>query len=748
MKKRLLSLLLAAAVLATPALAYGDGTGEAVYINTTELADGFTYTNAVSYDDDGRAESFTLETERGSSVYPIVMACDTIYGGFTVTEMIAYAESLGYNVVGAVNADFGESNGVPTGMVVENGVYKSSPEGNSAIAFSDGRAFVSEKPEVELTFTNEENGYEYTTEHLNKSRTDYGAYVFSEYFSTVSTRTSGDGWFVRFEVLGGDELTLGGEVELIVTEINTDGGSVSIGRDNLILTASDAAALGMVAESFEVGDRVTLEISCSDSRLEDADWVSGCGNILALDGEIYDQDRWNSEVTDANPRTAIGIKSDGTVVYHVLDGRSSLSVGATLEELAQDMLSMGCVDVVNLDGGGSSVMSLRVPGADGFTVVNDPSDGRLRSVSSYILFVTDREPNGSAGRLFLAEDGDYVLAGSSVDITVVATDRALHTAAAPESVSARAQRGTVEGGVYTAPASAGTDSISLSGGGVSGSGTLHVIDRVDSLTVTDAATGNTVSQLMLENGESVDLDVAAKYLMRDVSLSDEAVEYTLTGDIGTITPDGVFTASLSGAAAGTISVSCGGLTQEISVRVAFEFTDMRGHWASEFVKELYEAGIVTGVTDTEFGPSLSMKRGDFVLMLYRAAGQPAVSGSAGFEDVAADAYYADAVAWAVANGITEGKGEGLFAPQDTLTRQEGFTFLYRALKTLGVSYTDADASLLSRFPDAASVASWAQTPTATLISLGIVDGSDSGLAPAGSLTRAQMAKMLQMAREM
>lgn len=742
MKKRLLSLLLAAAVLVTPALAYGDGTGEAVYINTTELADGFTYTNAVSYDDDGRAESFTLETERGSSVYPIVMACDTIYGGFTVTEMIAYAESLGYNVVGAVNADFGESNGVPTGMVVENGVYKSSPEGNSAIAFNDGRAFVSEKPEVELTFTNEENGYEYTTEHLNKSRTDYGAYVFSEYFSTVSTRTSGDGWFVRFEVLGGDELTLGGEVELIVTEINTDGGSVSIGGDNLILTASDAAALGMLAESFEVGDRVTLEISCSDSRLEDADWVSGCGNILALDGEIYDQDRWNSEVTDANPRTAIGIKSDGTVVYHVLDGRSSLSVGATLEELAQDMLSMGCVDVVNLDGGGSSVMSLRVPGIDGFTVVNDPSDGRLRSVSSYILFVTDSDPNGSAGRLFLAEDGDYVLAGSSVDITVVATDRALHTVAAPESVSARAQRGTVEAGVYTAPESAGTDSISLSGGGVSGRGTLHVVDRVDSLTVTDAATGNTVSQLMLENGESVDLDVAAKYLMRDVSLGDEAVEYTLTGDIGTITPDGVFTASLSGAAAGTISVSCGGVTREISVRVAFEFTDMRGHWASEYVKELYEAGIVTGVTDTEFGPSLSMKRGDFVLMLYRAAGQPAVSGTAGFEDVAADAYYADAVAWTVANGITEGKGEGTFAPDDTLTRQEGFTFLYRALDVLGADFVEGDTALLDSFADGASVAEWARSATATLITNGVVEGSESGLNPTGSLTRAEMAKML------
>ena len=230
--------------------------------------------------------------------------------------------------------------------------------------------------------------------------------------------------------------------------------------------------------------------------------------------------------------------------------------------------------------------------------------------------------------------------------------------------------------------------------------------------------------------------------MRDVSLSDEAVEYTLTGDIGTITPDGVFTASLSGAAAGAISVSCGGVTQEISVRVAFEFTDMRGHWASEFVKELYEAGIVTGVTDTEFGPSLSMKRGDFVLMLYRAAGQPAVSGSAGFEDVAADAYYADAVAWAVANGITEGKGEGTFAPDDTLTRQEGFTFLYRALDVLGAGFVEGDTALLDSFADGASVAEWARSATATLITNGVVEGSESGLNPTGSLTRAEMAKML------
>ena len=65
-----------------------------------------------------------------------------------------------------------------------------------------------------------------------------------------------------------------------------------------------------------------------------------------------------------------------------------------------------------------------------------------------------------------------------------------------------------------------------------------------------------------------------------------------------------------------------------------------------------------------------------------------------------------------------------------------------------MSFTDGDASLVDAFPDAASVADWARTPAATLISLGIVQGSDTGLMPGSSLTRAQMAKMLQSAREL
>ena len=742
MMKRTIALLCAALMLLTPALAYGSGTGEAAYVNSTELTRGFTYENAVSYDSDGRTETYTLELGAASDVRPVYMACDTIYGGFTVSQMISYAEALGYNVVGAINADFGETNGVPTGMVVEKGIYKSSPEGNSAIAFGNGSGYVAEKPSVTMRLTDLDSGFEYETTHFNKSRTNYGAYLFSEYFSTVSTRTSGDGWFVRFAVDDGADVKLGGRLSLTVTEINTDGGAVPIGTDQLVLTASASAGLDDVLAGFEVGDRVTLDVECSDSRLENYDWVSGCGNILAMNGQIYKSDMWNSSVSGRHPRTAVGIKRDGTLVFQVLDGRSSASAGSTMEEIALDLISRGCVDVVNLDGGGSSIMSLRIPGKDGFTIVNDPSDGRPRSVSSYILFVTDRDSDGAARRLYLNEDGAYVLAGTTVNISFAANDAALHNAAVPEGVTASAQRGSVSGTAYTAPGTAGTDTITLSGGGITGTATIHVISAADALSVT--ADGTSVEQLMLDNGESVSFKAAAQYLMRDVLLGTGAVTYSVSGGVGTITSDGVFTAVSDGSAVGSVDISCGGKSISVPVRVAFEFSDMRGHWARENVKRLYEAGIVTGISDTEFGPGLKMKRCDFVLMLYRAAGEPAVSGTSGFNDVNGDEYFASAVRWAVANGITQGKGEGVFAPYDTLSRQEGFTFLYRAASALGRSLSVGDITLLEKFPDGADVSPWAQDATASLIASGIVQGSDTGLNPYAGLSRAEMAKMLDM----
>lgn len=746
--KKVLSLILALALLGTCALAYGEGTGQAVYTNEWALADGLTYENAVSYNSaDERVETFTLTLEPGSSVYPIVMACDTIYGGMTITSMIDYAELMGYDVVGAVNADFGYwDTRIPCGMVVEDGIYKSSPEGNHAIGFlDDGTAVVSSRPEVYITIENETTGQVFETTHLNKTRSDDGLYLYSEYFSTVSTRTDESGWYIRLRVRDHGELSLDGEIECEVEEIVTGEAAVEIGPGYLILTASDEAGLENVLSGFMEGDEVTIFTRCTDSALAEADWVSGCGNILALNGELYEPQWWDTSIDDANPRTVIGLMGDGTVVYQVMDGRSDLSAGSTLDELVADLLSMGCETVVNMDGGGSSALALRMPGQDGYTIVNNPSDGTLRSVCSYILFVTDEDASGEAENLFLTDDGAYILAGSTLPLELAATDNTMRTVRLSGQVRATASRGSISSGVYTAPSTAGADVITLSAGSAYGTSTLHVVEKADSLSVEDAESGEAVTQLLMEQGESIQLDACLQYNMRDVISGNEDATFSLSGDVGAISADGLYVASGTPGAEGSITVTAAGLTATIPVKIAVEFTDMKGHWAEDAVKELYEAGIVTGMTQTTFGPDSTMRRCDFVLMLYRAAGEPEVSADSGFTDVAADAYYARAVAWAKAEGITTGTSDTTFSPDATLTRQEGFTFLYRAFDSLGVVYDVGDTALIDSYADGSSVADWAREAAATLISMGIVQGDGSGLNPGGGLTRAQMAKMLASA---
>ena len=90
-----------------------------------------------------------------------------------------------------------------------------------------------------------------------------------------------------------------------------------------------------------------------------------------------------------------------------------------------------------------------------------------------------------------------------------------------------------------------------------------------------------------------------------------------------------------------------------------------------------ENDITEGTSDTTFAPGTICTRAQGAALLYRAAGSPAVSGSAAFTDVPADAYYADAAAWAEQKGITGGIGNGLFGPHNNCTREQIVTFLYR-----------------------------------------------------------------------
>ena len=111
------------------------------------------------------------------------------------------------------------------------------------------------------------------------------------------------------------------------------------------------------------------------------------------------------------------------------------------------------------------------------------------------------------------------------------------------------------------------------------------------------------------------------------------------------------------------------------------FTDVpSGSYYYDAVLWAMEQGITKGTSDTAFSPNASCTRAQIVTFLWRANGSPAVSGNSAFTDVASDAYYAAAVAWAEKNDVTGGIGGGLFGSNNNCTRAQIVTFLYRAMK--------------------------------------------------------------------
>ena len=154
----------------------------------------------------------------------------------------------------------------------------------------------------------------------------------------------------------------------------------------------------------------------------------------------------------------------------------------------------------------------------------------------------------------------------------------------------------------------------------------------------------------------------------------------------------------------------------------------------EAVKWAQEKGITGGIGNGLFGPNQSCTRAQIVTFLWRAAGSPEPKAMSSFADVSTDAYYAKAVAWAVENGITTGTGDGKFSPDATCTRAQSVTFLFRAIGKL----VDSKAEFSDVLTDSyyANAVAWA-------VENGVTNGIGDGLfGPDNSCTRAQIVTFL------
>lgn len=182
--------------------------------------------------------------------------------------------------------------------------------------------------------------------------------------------------------------------------------------------------------------------------------------------------------------------------------------------------------------------------------------------------------------------------------------------------------------------------------------------------------------------------------------------------------------------------------EETTETTELNFTDVKeSDWFYKGVAYVVDKGIMSGVSENEFAPSGKLTRAMLVQMLYNMESRPACDAENAFMDVPVGQWYTDAVIWANDEKIVSGMGDGLFAPNMEITREQMVAMLYNYAKYKGYDVT-ASADL-SKFADNASVSTWAQPAMQWAVAEGYISGmGDNQLAPQGTATRAEIASVI------
>ena len=256
-------------------------------------------------------------------------------------------------------------------------------------------------------------------------------------------------------------------------------------------------------------------------------------------------------------------------------------------------------------------------------------------------------------------------------------------------------------------------------------------DPTYSVTVDKTENGSvTVSPKSASKGSTVTITVKpdSGYVLETLTVTDKNGNELTLKDKG----DGKYTFTMP---AGKVEVKA--TFMEDNSMLNFFYDVPNGAYFYEAVKWAVENGITTGVGNDLFAPEQPCTRAQIVTFLWRAAGSPEPKAASSFTDVPVSTYYAKAVAWAVENGITNGMTETTFAPNETCTRGQSVTFLYRALKgTAGTISSFADVPANAFYADAVG---WA-------LSQKVTDGtSNTTFSPDDNCTRGQIVTFLYRA---
>lgn len=730
--RTLIAVLAACMVLTSTAIASVIGElidGYDVYLGAgMELSKGVYWTGS-----DYRTENY-IEYSPVSEVYPVVVSGSQVCNYGNYSSMAALLENQGKHVIAGINGDYYElSTNMPLGIVVENGKLRSSDAGHWAVGFkSDGSAIIG-KPALYVAV--EIGGKSFSLNAFNKKRGYGEAVIVTDDFAST-TKSTGAGTDVICSLSGTPGVN--STMDLTVEEVLDSAGSISIPDGKAVLSVSEDATqeLSDAVSALKAGDKAVLKISCA-SGWESVNYAIGSLYKLVTGGKVE-----SGLDSSAAPRSAVGLKADGTVVFYTMDGRQSgHSVGVTMQQLAQRMIELNCVEAAIMDGGGSTSMNAIYIGDSSASQINNPSDGYQRSVTNYIMLVTDSKATGVADRLALYPLATNILSGASTAFTLKAADENGYAATLNTQVDLSVTEGLGSisaDGSFTA-AGEGRGSVIAEGGGlIPASAGINVVRTPDILRVFREGTSTQVTSLQVATGSSTALMAQAMDNYVYLISQDDCYTWAVTGGIGAIDAQGNFTAGTK-SAEGTINVTAGDKTVTVPVTVTSpeKYDDVSpGSWYYEDVNYVSENGLMNGLGGRTFAPDMNMTRAMAVTVLHRIEGSPAASINSGFTDVTEGQWHAGAIYWASEKGIVNGYG-AYFDPDGNITREQLAVILYRYYGS------PAAGGNLDSFTDAASVSGWAKDAMIWAVEKGVMKGvTINELSPGGDATRAQVASML------
>ncbi len=508
------------------------------------VANGTVYTDNIYYSNQsgvGKQHERYYTYTPNENIVPSVYSGGYIYGKQTLKSATNEIYDKGYIPIMGMNAGFfSMKTGIPMSNVIENGIVISKEvEGADAVGFYEDGSAVIDWLSIKTTMTVNDNEWE--IHNINKYRQPFGVYLLTDRFYT-DTCTSDEGLDVVIGEISG-EMRLGETITGVVESVSNSKEAISIPEGKIVLTIADEAITNGYIEIYEMlsalkaGDKISVKNTVSNPEV----WnnisyaVGSLGGRLIKNGNILDVS------ASAAPRTAVGIKEDGSVVFYTIDGRQSSSYGIRTETLAKRMSELGCIQAINMDGGGSTSLSGIMPGDWSNTLLNSPSDGVMRKCANFFVLINKSERTKALSELYIYPYNGYYLINETESFSVKGVDDGHYPADLNAPVTYSIDKGSIDAEGKAVFTESGECTITATCGSLSKSVKVTVVDSPDDMVFQNEKEWNDITSLTLSRGEKAELSAVPFYKHTEHFAVDTLFKWSVeseTEGLATIDADG------------------------------------------------------------------------------------------------------------------------------------------------------------------------------------------------------------------